>query len=597
MTITFGPDPVRARVQELLSRLDLGTALGDPDETALVDFKEDPSRRGPRGELLEGGREDADAAKFLAKEAACMANTPGSGALIVGVSKTGELIGTALDAEWLRFRIFEVTGRALTVDVQEVVVQGTRLLVIYPPGAVEPIRMDGRIHWRVGDHCAEVDASTWHTRQMYRRQYDWSAGASSVPVTEVRASAVDVARAFLYDSGDERSEDLANAPTPQLLRRLNVVTPEGMLTNAGVLAFVGRAEPSLDYTHHEVAGADSSIRVHRGGRSLLEELADVLQALEARNTVRHVQTGLAVGQLRDIPRIAAREALVNGVAHREWGQPEATRVEHIGRTLRVTSPGGFFGGVEPGNIITHPSVSRNRALTQLLADLRVAERQGIGVDRMVREMVRLGHPRPEIEEIPGPYVRTTLVGESLDEPWMAWLGKVEPRHLTQDVSAVLILRHLVERVWIDEIRAARLTQVSPTEARSVLDRLRAATVGDAPLVELAAGTPDAAPPVWRLSDGAKQLLAALDAEVGRHRAAPARRAVAMDFARQRGRISTTELASLVGGHASNMGSTLRALEEEGHLEPSTPSRRGRGFFYRWVEERAAGGPAGVEGGV
>ena len=336
MTITFGPDPVRTRVRELLSRLDAGTALGDPDETALVDFKEDPSRRGPRGELLEGRREDADAAKFLAKEAACMANTPGSGALIVGVSKTGELIGTALDAEWLRFRIFEVAGRALTVDVQEVVVQGTRLLVLYPPAAVEPIRMEGRIRWRVGDHCAEVDASTWHTRQMYRRQYDWSAEASAVPVADVRSSAVDVARAFLYDSGDERSEDLANAPTPQLLRRLNVVTPEGMLTNAGVLAFVGRAEPSLDYTHHEVAGADSSIRVHRGGRSLLEELADVLQAFEARNTVRHVQTGLAVGQLRDIPRIAAREALVNGVAHREWGQPEATRVEHIGRTLRVT---------------------------------------------------------------------------------------------------------------------------------------------------------------------------------------------------------------------------------------------------------------------
>lgn len=196
-------------------------------------------------------------------------------------------------------------------------------------------------------------------------------------------------------------------------------------------------------------------------------------------------------------------------------------MEHIGRTLRVTSPGGFFGGVEPGNIITHPSMSRNRALTQLLADLRVAERQGIGVDRMVREMVRLGHPRPEIEEIPGPYVRTTLVGESLDEPWMTWLGKVEPRHLTQDVSAVLVLRHLVERVWIDERMAARLTQVSPTEARSVLDRLRAATAGDAFLVELAAGTPDAAPPVWKLSDAAKQLLTARwtlrSAATARHR--------------------------------------------------------------------------------
>ncbi|MDK8252521.1 hypothetical protein QP834_16135, partial [Enterococcus faecalis] len=92
-------------------------------------------------------------------------------------------------------------------------------------------------------------------------------------------------------------------------------------------------------------------------------------------------------------------------------------------------------------------------------DLRVAERQGIGVDRMVREMVRVGHPQPGIEEVAGPYVRTTLVGETLDEPWMAWLSQVQPRPLTRDVSAVLILRHLVDRVWIDETTAAALTQV------------------------------------------------------------------------------------------------------------------------------------------
>lgn len=582
MTITFGPDPIRARVQGLLSRLERGDVTGEADETALVDFKEDPSRRGPRGQWRDGDPHDAEAAKYLAQEAACMANTPGSGALIVGVSKTGELRGAALDGEWLRFRIYELTGRSLTVDVQEVQVNGVRLLVLYPPAAVEPIRVDGRIRWRVDDNCAEVDASTWFTRQMYRRQYDWSGEASNVLATEVRATAVDIARAFLYDSGDERSEELAQVDTPQLLRRLNVVTEGNRLTNAGVLAFVGRPEPALDYTHHEVAGADSSIRVHRGGRSLLEELADVLQAFEARNTARHVQSGLTIGQLRDIPQLAAREALVNGLAHREWGNPMATRVEHIGRTLRVTSPGGFFGGVNPSNIITHPSVSRNPALTQLLANLRVAERQGIGVDRMVREMVRVGHPRPEIEEIAGPYVRTTLVGESLDEPWMGWLNRIEPRPLTRDVSAVLILRHLVDRIWIDGNVAASLTQVSAGEAQSMLERLRAATIGGDPLLAAVAGTPDTAAGAWRLSAEARRSLQELDDAAGHPRASATRRAIASDYARARGRISTTELAALVEGHATNMGATLRALEADGLVEPSTAARRGRGFFYRWV---------------
>ncbi|MFT4035865.1 MAG: hypothetical protein QM679_09870 [Patulibacter sp.] len=82
-----------------------------------------------------------------------------------------------------------------------------------------------------------------------------------------------------------------------------------------------------------------------GGRGLLEELHEVFTYIEASNNLRHVPAGLPIGQIRDLPSVAIREAIVNGVAHREWSLTQPTTVEHIGRTLRVTSPGGFFGGV------------------------------------------------------------------------------------------------------------------------------------------------------------------------------------------------------------------------------------------------------------
>ena len=47
-----------------------------------------------------------------------MANTPGGGAVIVGIADDGTPIGTSLDAEWLRHRIWELTQRILTVNVQ-----------------------------------------------------------------------------------------------------------------------------------------------------------------------------------------------------------------------------------------------------------------------------------------------------------------------------------------------------------------------------------------------------------------------------------------------------------------------------------------------
>ena len=94
-----------------------------------------------------------------------MANTPGGGALIVGIATDGTPVGAELDHEWLRHRIYELTDRRLTVDVTEVVVRGSRFVIVSPT-AVEPIRWQREIYWRVGDKCVEIDASTWHARRM-----------------------------------------------------------------------------------------------------------------------------------------------------------------------------------------------------------------------------------------------------------------------------------------------------------------------------------------------------------------------------------------------------------------------------------------------
>lgn len=38
----------------------------------------------------------------------------------------------------------------------------------------------------------------------------------------------------------------------------------------------------------------------------------------------------------------------------------------------------------------------------------------------------------------------------------------------------------------------------------------------------------------------------------------------------------------MGAFASNVGTVLKHLEDEGVLAPSRASRRGRGFYYRYV---------------
>lgn len=581
MATHFGSDPITNEVMAILTALDEGRSVDDAVERQFVDLKEEHGRRDKQGGVGPSSARNEEAARELAAAAACMANTPGGGALIVGVSNDGRVIGTDLEAEWLRHRLWELSGKLLTVDVIVHDVSGSRLLVLRAPQALEPIRINGRIRWRVGTNCVEIDANTWHTKRMASLNDDWSAEESTVPISEARASALQQARQLLLDSGEDHARDLASDSDVNLLRRLNVVTPDGLLTNAGVLAFVGRGGPCLDYVRRAQAGGDSLSRIRRSARSLIEELAEVFQALDANTPTIHVQQRLVIGQQREIPRRAAREAIVNGVAHREWGIAEPTLVEHVGRLLRVTSPGGFVEGVTAENIITHPSRSRNKALADLLAALRVAEREGIGVDRMVADMVSVGHPAPVIEEVPGPYVRAELIGDDLDVAWIRWLRALEPQSEADDLNSLLILRQLVETGWIDPLRAARTIQDTVAAASGALAKLSRATIGRGPVIETTKGVPDGTETVWHLTPAAVSLLQGFDREAGRNRAWPTRERIAASYARARGRISSTELGSLVGAYPSNVGPVLKRLEEDGVLAPSRASRRGTGFYYRY----------------
>lgn len=575
--MVLGRDLVGSEVVRVLDAL----ARGDVEqlESAHVDLKEEAGRRAPGGAVLPGSLRSEVAAERLASEAACLANSDGGGALVVGVADDHSLIGTMLDAQWLRARIYELTDRRLTVDVYEERLAGVRLLVVRAPQAIEPIRYRKRITWRVNDRCVEVDASTWHARRMTRERYDWSEQSSQVDPREARPQALAIARRHLRDSQEPHAIELASVSDPELLRRLNVVTQDGYLTNAGALAFVGRELPALDHVRRTVPAGDSRRRVRAGGRSLLEEVDEVESVIDAFNEERHVRRGLVIGRLRELPPAAIREAIVNGVVHRDWASAAPTVVEHVGRTLVVSSPGGFIGGVNASNIITHPSQARNRALAELFAALRVAEREGVGVDRMVRDMIAVGYPPPSIDETSGPYVRAALMGDSLDEAWIRFLSRLQPADARGSLTVLILLRRLVDAGWFDVATAAPLLQLNDAETGASIRAFLDVEIDGVPLAEPVVGIPSEASPAWSLSTAARMALTAEDEAIGWQRPPRDREAVALAWARHRGRISTTELGSIVGAHPSAMSRVLQRLEDAGHLLPSRATRTGRGFFY------------------
>ena len=155
----LGQDPLEMLVEQALRRL----SEGEPPsriEVERVDVKEEPGRRGDGGTVSPGKRKNEQAASYLAEEMACMANTPGGGALIVGIADDGARIGTRLDADWLRHRIWELTSNKLTITARAANLDGCRILILTCVEALDPVRYRGKLKWRVGANCVDVDPSS-----------------------------------------------------------------------------------------------------------------------------------------------------------------------------------------------------------------------------------------------------------------------------------------------------------------------------------------------------------------------------------------------------------------------------------------------------
>lgn len=573
-----GTESIDALVERALRRL----SQGEPPahiEMERVDFKEERGRRDAGGTVSPGRTTNERAAEHLAAEMACMANTPGGGAVIVGVSDDGARIGTRLDADWLRHRIWELTSHQLTIAGREARLDECRLLILTCIEALAPVRYRGKLRWRVGTNCVDVDPVVWQSRMLERVGFDWSDQTSGKTLDDVSPVAVEVARRYLREANtDDSDSSLTDATNTDLLRRLNLVKGSRDLTHAGALLFVSTPWPGVDYIRRDLPGGDSTLRIEGDG-PLLVQVREVEQASEVANRVTHADKGFAHGKIRSIPPRTLREAIVNGIVHRDWLAPQPTVVEHIGDTLTVTSPGGFVGGVTPENIITHPAVPRYRSLSEAMASLGLAEREGIGVDRMVRDMLAIGRPAPVIAEVDGPYVRVVLLGGAPDAAVVDLAAALTPPS-AGNVESLLLIEHLTRKGWVDAESATPLLQRSSMEeAEDAIRRLADARLsGDdsALAITHVQGVPLHRNDAFRLSDAVRDRLAHRLAGL---RSPEGREALVLDWSRARGRVSSTEIADLTGLSQVSAGKVLTKLESTGHLKAGRPGRRGRGFFY------------------
>ena len=143
--------------------------------------------------------------------------------------------------------------------------------------------------------------------------------------------------------------------------------------------------------------------------------------------------------LPEYPEPALREAILNALAHRDYGIVGSTvDITVWDDRIEVASPGSLPAPVTVENIRTEHA-SRNPKLMRVLKALGLVEEFGEGVDRMYREMeARLLEP-PVFIETSGS-VKVTLYNRSLvDVQDQAWLGLLESWQLSKGERLALVV--------------------------------------------------------------------------------------------------------------------------------------------------------------
>jgi ATP-dependent DNA helicase RecG len=308
---------------------------------------------------------------------------------------------------------------------------------------------------------------------------------------DVSPGALVIARRYLSSWAKERASDAdgidaRNQSPRELLTALGVLNPDGHLSAAGALMLCPSDRTHITLSVLDVEGGELlSPPRDLSGRSLLEQIADVDDRLDTLNTYLRVPADLGFAQptVRRLPPGTVREAVLNGVVHRDWMQHDPVEVTWIDEdsALQVISPGGFTGGVTAANVLTRRH-ARYPALADLCRALHLVEKQGLGVDRMYRDMVVLGHRPPLIVEEPGPRVRVRLVGGRPVVPVIDLMSTIRPEPRQRDVRVALIVHTLLHQPFITASRLTGVLQRDIPEAQEALETAADCLTGPQPLL-------------------------------------------------------------------------------------------------------------------
>ncbi|MBU4189611.1 MAG: helix-turn-helix domain-containing protein [Candidatus Thermoplasmatota archaeon] len=368
-----------------------------------------------KGEKLVKMIEDGESEKIEFKETfdkdtietvVGFANTTG-GVILIGVSDKGKVKGVQVGRDSLKDwanHISQITEPTIVPDIKVRKMEGKDIVVIniqeFP---VKPVSMKGRCYKRVANSNRVMTAKEITDMYLYSIRSSWDA----YPMKEAKIKDIDLKQVEMYMAQAKKTGRRKFTESPsQVLKKLNLIKNKNP-TWAALLLF-GRT-PQRFLTQARVhcgrfKGETTIVDDNFIEKNLITQVDEVMACIKKNISVRYEITGEPQRkEIWDYPLEALREAILNAVCHRDYMHSSDILIKIYDEYISIWNPGGLPLGITIDDLYKadHPSILRNKLITQVFYDLGEVEQYGSGIWRMINACRKTGLPDPVFEETAG----------------------------------------------------------------------------------------------------------------------------------------------------------------------------------------------------
>jgi ATP-dependent DNA helicase RecG len=350
--------------------------------------------------------------QLLAETLVAFANTDG-GTIVLGYDERGKPIANVSvmpeDVEHVLRAAASRTSPPVRAALEPAGGNGPQMLIRVPRSMDIHSLSDGRVFVRVAGENRALTGDEIRNLATSKDKGDFEAepmpGATLADFDDEMVAEYIAKR----EARTRRKVELDGVTAQQaipLLKDIGALDQRGNPTVAGVLLFAKNPQaflPQSGVVFVKFPGVEPRGEGGRVGYGRREEingpLARVIertwQVIFEEMRVGAIVKGLEREEVLEYPEFAVREALVNAVCHRDYRlRGRRIEVRKYADRLEIISPGGLAGFITLDNIIEE-HFSRNPRLVQGLFQWGYIEELGLGIDRMIEDMVAAGHPSPK----------------------------------------------------------------------------------------------------------------------------------------------------------------------------------------------------------